>query len=130
MNTIQALQRLVAGKKIRCKRWEKDEYWVIGEDGDLYNNLDMEVEITISDKEEILDKDWEVYHSETEKLMTNGKRWELIRICTSSNCGTCERVRKEMYKFCKLHAKPFCAVLIDANDDEIDMIYNAIKENE
>ena len=128
MNYIEALQALVDGKKIRHKSWGKDAYRFIGADDKFYNNIEVQTPSMIYNKNEILSDSWEIYQTEEERLITDGKRWRLIKACTDGGgCEKCERTRKELYKFCKLSMRPFYRTLSEITDDKVNKLYEKVK---
>lgn len=128
MNYIEALQALVDGKKIRHKSWGKDAYRFIGADDKFYSDIEAQTSFMIYNKNELLSDSWEIYQTEEDKLIADGKRWRLIQACTDGGgCEKCERTRKELYKFCKLSMRPFYGALLEISDDEVDELYNAVK---
>lgn len=128
MNYIEALQALVDGKKIRHKSWGKDAYRFIGADDKFYNNIEVQTPSMIYNKNEILSDSWEIYQTEEERLITDGKRWRLIKACTDGGgCEKCERTRKELYKFCKLSMRPFYGALLEITDNKVNELYEKVK---
>ena len=127
MNYIEALQRLVDGKKIKKKDWADQEYYFIA-DNKIYNSLGMECFLSINDEEELTEDTWEIYMDERDKLITDGKRWRLIQACTDGGgCEKCERTRKELYKFCELGMRPFYRTLSEITDDKVNKLYEKVK---
>lgn len=127
MNYIEALQRLVDGKKIKKKDWADQEYYFIA-DNKIYNSLGMECFLSINDEEELTEDTWEIYMDERDKLITDGKRWRLIQACTDGGgCEKCERTRKELYKFCKLSMRPFYGALLEITDNKVNELYEKVK---
>ena len=127
MNYIEALQRLVDGKKIKKKDWADQEYYFIA-DNKIYNSLGMECFLSIKDEEELTEDTWEIYMDERDKLITDGKRWRLIKACTDGGgCEKCERTRKELYKFCELGMRPFYRTLSEITDDKVNKLYEKVK---
>lgn len=127
MNYIEALQALVDGKKIKKKDWADQEYYFIA-DNKIYNSLGMECSLTIDDEEELTEDTWEIYMDERDKLITDGKRWRLIKACTDGGgCEKCERTRKELYKFCELSMRPFYRALLEITDDKVNKLYEKVK---
>ena len=127
MNYIEALQALVDGKKIKKKDWADQEYYFIA-DNKIYNSLGMECFLSIKDEEELTEDTWEIYMDERDKLITDGKRWRLIKACTDGGgCEKCERTRKELYKFCKLSMRPFYGALLEITDNKVNELYEKVK---
>lgn len=127
MNYIEALQALVDGKKIKKKDWADQEYYFIA-DNKIYNSLGMECFLSINDVEDITKDNWELYQTEEDKLITDGKRWRLIKACTDGGgCEKCERTRKELYKFCELSMRPFYRALLEITDDKVNKLYEKVK---
>lgn len=127
MNYIEALQRLVDGKKIKKKDWADQEYYFIA-DNKIYNSLGMECFLSINDEEELTEDTWEIYMDERDKLITDGKRWRLLQACTDSGgCENCERKQEELYKFCQRRIGSFDEIIIRVSDDEVNSIYNLLK---
>lgn len=127
MNYIEALQALVDGKKIKKKDWADQEYYFIA-DNKIYNSLGMECFLSINDEEELTEDTWEIYMDERDKLITDGKRWRLIKACTDGGgCEKCERTRKELYKFCKLSMRPFYGALLEITDNKVNELYEKVK---
>ena len=127
MNYIEALQRLVDGKKIKKKDWADQEYYFIA-NNKIYNSLGMECFLPINDEEELTEDTWEIYMDERDKLITDGKRWRLIQACTDGGgCENCESKNKELYKFCQYRVGTFNQIITNASDDEVDKLYNAVK---
>ena len=126
MNYIEALQRLVDGKKIKKKDWAEQEYYFIA-DNKIYNSLGMECSLTIDDEEELTEDTWEIYMDERDKLIADGKRWKILRACEMCGCENCERKQEELYKFCQRRIGSFDEILIRVSDDEVNSIYNLLK---
>lgn len=127
MNYIEALQALADGKKIKKKDWADQEYYFIA-DNKIYNSLGMECFLSINDEEELTEDTWEIYMDERDKLITDGKRWRLIKACTDGGgCEKCERTRKELYKFCELGMRPFYRTLSEITDDKVNKLYEKVK---
>lgn len=127
MNYIEALQALVDGKKIRHKSWGKDAYRFIGADDKLYSDIEAQTSFMIYNKNEILSDSWEIYQTEEERLITDGKRWKILRACEMCGCENCERKQEELYKFCQRRIGSFDEILIRVSDDEVNSIYNLLK---
>lgn len=126
MNYIEALQALICGKKVRDKRWVKDEY-VYLKHGDITTNYGDRMELTAWDIYDITNDNWELYQAKENKLITDGKRWKLLRACEMCGCENCERKQKELYKFCQRSVGSFDEILIRASDDVVNSIYNLLK---
>ena len=126
MNYIEALQRLVDGKKIKKKDWAEQEYYFIA-DNKIYNSLGMECSLTIDDEEELTEDTWEIYMDERDKLIQAGKRWKIWRACEMCGCENCERKQEELYKFCQRRIGSFDEIIIRVSDDEVNSIYNLLK---
>lgn len=126
MNYIEALQRLVDGKKIKKKDWADQEYYFIA-DNKIYNSLGMECFLSINDEEELTEDTWEIYMDERDKLITDGKRWKILRACEMCGCENCERKQEELYKFCQRRIGSFDEIIIRVSDDEVNSIYNLLK---
>ena len=126
MNYIEALQRLVDGKKIKKKDWADQEYYFIA-DNKIYNSLGMECFLSINDEEELTEDTWEIYMDERDKLIADGKRWKILRACEMCGCENCERKQEELYKFCQRRIGSFDEILIRVSDDEVNSIYNLLK---
>ena len=126
MNYIEALQALVDGKKIKKKDWADQEYYFIA-DNKIYNSLGMECFLSINDEEELTEDTWEIYMDERDKLITDGKRWKILRACEMCGCENCERKQEELYKFCQRGIGSFDEIIIRLSDDEVNSIYNLLK---
>lgn len=127
MNYIEALQALICGKKVREKRWDKDEY-VYLKQCDITTNYGDRMELAAWDIYDITNDNWELYQAKENKLITDGKRWEIWKACCSANgCGNCESKNKELYKFCQYRVGTFNQIITNASDDEVDKLYNALK---
>ena len=126
MNYIEALQALVDGKKIKKKDWADQEYYFIA-DNKIYNSLGMECFLSINDEEELTEDTWEIYMDERDKLITDGKRWKILRACEMCGCENCERKQEELYKFCQRRIGSFDEIIIRVSDDEVNSIYNLLK---
>ena len=126
MNYIEALQALVDGKKIKKKDWTDQEYYFIA-DNKIYNSLGMECFLSINDEEELTEDTWEIYMDERDKLITDGKRWKILRACEMCGCENCERKQEELYKFCQRRIGSFDEIIIRVSDDEVNSIYNLLK---
>ena len=126
MNYIEALQRLVDGKKIKKKDWADQEYYFIA-DNKIYNSLGMECFLSINDEEELTEDTWEIYMDERDKLIIDGKRWKILRACEMCSCENCERKQEELYKFCQRRIGSFDEIIIRVSDDEVNSIYNLLK---
>ena len=88
----------------------------------------MECFLSINDEEELTEDTWEIYMDERDKLITDGKRWRLIKACTDGGgCEKCERTRKELYKFCKLSMRPFYGALLEITDNKVNELYEKVK---
>lgn len=126
---IEALQALVCGKKIREKRWDKDEY-VYLKQGKITNNYGVRMELAVGNIYDILDDNWELYQAKENKLITDGKRWELYSACCGVSCDTCMRHNLNLYRHCqKIGRDTLVDMLADnrLSDDEVDKLYDAVK---
>ena len=126
MNYIEALQALICGKKVREKRWDKDEY-VYLKQCDITTNYGDRMELAAWDIYDITNDNWELYQAKENKLITDGKRWKILRACEMCGCENCERKQEELYKFCQRRVGSFDEIIIRASDDEVDKLYNAVK---
>ena len=127
MNYIEALQALICGKKVREKCWDKDEY-VYLKQGDITTNYGDRIELAAWDIYDMTNDNWELYQAKENKLITDGKRWRLIKACTDGGgCEKCERTRKELYKFCKLSMRPFYGALLEITDNKVNELYEKVK---
>ena len=127
MNYIEVLQQLVDGKKVREKCWDKGDYVCI-EDNLIVTDCGDVTDLVIDDVEDITKDNWELYQTEEDKLITDGKRWRLIKACTDGGgCEKCERTRKELYKFCKLSMRPFYGALLEITDNKVNELYEKVK---
>ena len=128
MNYIEALQQLVDGKKIREKNWDKGEYVCI-EDNLIVTDCGDVTDLVIDDVEDITKDNWELYQTEEEKLITNGKRWSIYRTCTGLACSKCRENKPNLHKICdKISVgSALKGKLGDMPDDEIDKLYEMVK---
>ena len=133
MTYIEALQALVDGKKIREKNWDKGEYVYI-EDNLIVTDCGDVIDLVVDDLEDITKDNWEIYQTEKEKLITNGKRWELYNVCYSINCNACMQHKPQLYKSCKkLESEILLMTVLQENrisNKEVDELYNALKDEE
>ena len=126
MNYIEALQALKDGKKIRKNSWGKNDYVYIRECLILTND-GTTMELTTDCLSEITDDRWELYQTEEDRLIRNGKRWELYITCANVSCGGC---RHDLNKCCQKIGKDTLANMLTDNtisDDEVDKLYKALK---
>lgn len=128
MNYIEALQQLVDGKKIREKNWDKGEYVYILEDL-ILSEIGSPMDLTIDDIADITKDNWELYQTEEDKLITDGKRWKLYMCCHNcKSCLHCEGKQEELYRLCTQDGR---VTLLNAvkniSDDGVDKLYNAVK---
>lgn len=126
MNYIEACKALVDGKKVREKSWGKGDYIYFKNDI-LYASDGYEIDIKISDKREMDADSWEIYQTEEEKLIRNGKRWELYITCANTTCVGC---RHNLNKCCQKIGNDTLANMLTDNtvsDDEVDKLYKALK---
>lgn len=127
MNYIEALQRLVDGKKIREKNWDKGEYVYI-EDNLIVTDCGDVIDLVVDDLEDITKDNWEIYQTEKEKLITNGKRWSIYRTCTGINCSKCRENKPNLRKMCdEINDGALNSKVCNMPDDEVDKLYNAVK---
>ena len=87
----------------------------------------MECFLSINDEEELTEDTWEIYMDERDKLITDGKRWKILRACEMCGCENCERKQEELYKFCQRRIGSFDEIIIRVSDDEVNSIYNLLK---
>lgn len=129
MNYIEALQALAEGKKIRHKSWDKGVYRFIGADDKFYNDINAQTSFMIHNKNEILSDSWELYQTEEDRLIADGKKWKIYRICRFTKCSTCEIEHPKMHKYCQNSARSVWTIINDYNitDDEVDKLYKALK---
>lgn len=128
MNYIEALQALVDGKKIRHKSWDKGVYRFIGADDKFYNDISAQTSFMIYNKNEILSDSWEIYQTEEERLITNGKRWSIYRTCTGLNCSKCRENKPNLRKMCdEINDGALNGKVYDMPADEVDKLYDAVK---
>ena len=132
MNYIEALQALVDGKKIRHKSWGKDIYRFIGADDKFYNDIEAQTSFMIYNKNEILSDSWEIYQTEEDRLIADGKRFKVFRKCKGHSCSRCSAMNPCLYKTCEELGFKHLLLGIIADDDEvtdadIDKLYNAVK---
>lgn len=127
MNYIEALQQLVDGKKIREKNWDKGEYVYILEDL-ILSEIGLPIDLTIDDIADITKDNWELYQTEEEKLITDGKKWKINNVCKGMSCSNCVIKYPDLHKVCT----QFCSCNLHLNlelstDDEIDKLYEMVK---
>lgn len=131
MNYIEALQALMDGKKIRHKNWDKDDYVHLVK-GTICTDYRGRIELSICDLEDLTEDNWEIYQTEEDRLIRNGKRWEMYNICYNINCERCKLYKPKLYKCCKkIDDETLLMTLLENNripDDEVDKIYNTIKD--
>ena len=129
MNYIEALQALICGKKVREKRWDKDEY-VYLKQGDITTNYGDRMELAAWDIYDITNDSWEIYQAKENKLITDGKRWGLYDACCGVSCDTCMRHNLSLYRYCQKIGRDTLVDMLADNrltDNEIDKLYNALK---
>lgn len=128
MNYIEALQRLVDGKRIRGKNWGKKEYVYLRE-GNITTDYGEKVNSTIYDAKDILCDSWEIYETEEERLIQNGKRCYLQNFCSKIDCEICERDYEDLYNICHKNEKEIncCSLFKNISDDEINKIYKRMR---
>lgn len=131
MNYIEALQALKDGKKIRKNSWGKNDYVYIRECLILTND-GTTMELTTDCLSEITDDRWELYQTEEDRLIRNGKRWELYNTCYSIKCEVCMLYKPKLCKCCKkIDGETLLMTLLQDNrisDDEVDKLYNTVKD--
>ena len=131
MNYIEALQALVDGKKIREKNWDKGKYVYI-EDNLIVTDCSDVVDLVVDDLEDITKDNWEIYQTEEERLIADGKRFSVFRKCKGPSCQRCSAMNPCLYKTCEeLGFKHLLLGIIadddDVTDADIDKLYNAVK---
>lgn len=130
MNYIEALQALVDGKKIREKNWDKGEYVYI-EDNLIVTDCSDVIDLVVDDLEDITKDNWEIYQTEEERLIADGKRFSVFRKCKGHSCQRCSAMNPCLYKTCEeLGFKHLLLGIIaddDVTDADIDKLYNAVK---
>lgn len=126
MNYIEALQALVDGKKVKENCWDGSDYMYL-KNGDILTAYGNRMSLSISDERSITDDNYEIYQSEEDKLITDGKRWRILRVCEMCGCENCESENEELYKFCQYRVGTFDRILTNASNDEVDKLYNAVK---
>ena len=130
MNYIEALQALVDGKKIRHKSWDKGEYAYIRECL-ILTNVGTTRTLSTNCLASITDDKWEIYQTEEDRLIRNGKRWELYNTFYSINCEVCMLYKPKLCKCCKkIDGETLLMTLLQDNrisDDEVDKLYNTVK---
>lgn len=128
MNYIEALQALICGKKVREKRWDKDEY-VYLKRGDITTNYGDRMELAAWDIYDITNDSWEIYQAKENKLITDGKRWKLYMCCHKcKSCLHCEGKQEELYRLCTQDNRVSALnVIKNLSDDEVDKLYNTLK---
>lgn len=127
MNYIEALQALVDGKKIREKNWGKGEYVYI-EDNLIVTDCSDVIDLVVDDLEDITKDNWEIYQTEKEKLITNGKRWSIYRTCTGLSCSKCRENKPNLRKMCdEINNGALNSKVCNMPDDEVDKLYKALK---
>lgn len=130
MNYIEALQALVDGKKIKEKNWDKGEYVYI-EDNLIVTDCGDVTDLVVDDLEDITKDNWEIYQTEEERLIADGKRFSVFRKCKGHSCQRCSAMNPCLYKTCEeLGFKHLLLGIIaddDVTDADIDKLYNAVK---
>lgn len=131
MNYIEALQALVDGKKIREKEWREDDYVRI-ENGSIVNDCGDNTDLVIYDTDDITEDNWEIYQTEEDKLIADGKRFKVFRECKGHSCQRCSAMNPCLYKNCEELGFEHLLLGIIADDNEvtdadIDKLYNAVK---
>lgn len=131
MNYIEALQALVDGKKIREKNWDKGKYVYI-EDNLIVIDCGDVIELAVDVLEDITKDNWEIYQTEEDKLIADGKRFKVFRECKGHSCQRCSAMNPCLYKNCEELGFEHLLLGIIADDDEvtdadIDKLYNAVK---
>lgn len=130
MNYIEALQALVDGKKIREKNWDKGEYVYI-EDNLIVTDCSDVIDLVVDDLEDITKDNWEIYQTEEERLIADGKRFSVFRKCKGHSCQRCSAMNPCLYKTCEeLGFKHLLLGIIaddDVTDADIDKLYNTVK---
>ena len=127
MNYIEALQALVDGKKIREKNWDKGEYVYI-EDNLIVTDCGDVIDLVVDDLEDITKDNWEIYQTEKEKLITNGKRWSIYRTCAGLSCSKCRENKPNLRKMCdEINDGALNSKVCNMPNDEVDKLYNALK---
>ena len=128
MNYIEALQALICGKKVRDKRWVKDEY-VYLKHGDITTNYGDRMELAAWDIYDITNDNWELYQAKENKLITDGKRWKLYMCCHNcKSCLHCEGKQEKLYRLCTQDNRVSALnVIKNLSNDEVDKLYNAVK---
>lgn len=130
MNYIEALQALVDGKKIREKNWDKGKYVYI-EDNLIVTDCGDVIELVVDVLEDITKDNWEIYQTEEERLIADGKRFSVFRKCKGHSCQRCSAMNPCLYKTCEeLGFKHLLLGIIaddDVTDADIDKLYNAVK---
>lgn len=128
MNYIEALQALKDSKKIRKNSWDKGKYVYI-EDNFIVTDCGDVIDLVVDDLEDITKDKWELYQTEEDKLITDGKRWKLYMCCHNcKSCLHCEGKQEELYRLCTQDGR---VTLLNAvkniSDNEVDKLYNAVK---
>lgn len=100
MNYIEALQALVDGKKIREKNWDKGKY-VYTEDNLIVTDCGDVIELVVDVLEDITKDNWEIYQTEEERLIADGKRFSVFRKCKGHSCQRCSAMNPCLYKNCE-----------------------------
>lgn len=127
MNFIEALQALVDGKRIREKNWDKGKY-VYVEDNLIVTDCGDVIELVVDVLEYITKDNWEIYQTEEERLITNGKRWSIYRTCTGLSCSKCRENKPNLRKMCdEINDGALNSKVCNMPDDEVDKLYNAVK---
>lgn len=130
MNFIEALQALVDGKQIREKNWDKGKYVYI-EDDFIVTGCGDVIDLVVDDLEDITKDNWEIYQTEEERLIADGKRFSVFRKCKGHSCQRCSAMNPCLYKTCEELGFKHLLLSIIADDDvtdaDIDKLYNAVK---
>lgn len=130
MNYIEALQALVDGKRVKEDCWDGSDYMYL-KNGEILTAYGNRMTISISYEDDITNDRYEVYQTEEEKLITDGKRFSVFRKCKGHSCQRCSAMNPCLYKTCEeLGFKHLLLGIIaddDVTDADIDKLYNAVK---
>lgn len=102
------------------------------ENGSIVNDCGDNTDLVIYDTDDITEDNWEIYQTEEDKLIADGKRFSVFRKCKGHSCQRCSAMNPCLYKNCEELGFEHLLLGIIADDDEvtdadIDKLYNAVK---